>query len=935
MSLHLITGRANSGKSGRAFGLIREAVEHGHEPWLLLPTQQDVSRAQRELSSDTPLGVRVGTFASLIHEGWDRDGDGRSIVTGQQRSLLLGKLGKYHGMTPSTAALAGRCIRQLSEHTGARWREPLKTPDPVCGPLASVIGAYGRELDRLGLIEGTEAAWLLASQGHRPADVVVAHRFSDFTHAQISYLRAVSRTGDVWVTLVWESGHQATHSAQRVIDVFGPSQVEHIAGEPFNTATSLAVVEKNLFGVADPAVRDGAVRLVLGEGEEAHAELLAQEAKCALNEGTAGEFGDIAVVLRRPETHFYHLKRAFSNAGVPAQFHGSVPVKAVPFGAAVLDTMDFALESNRASLERLARSPFRGGPECHGRNLELMWRRRGDFDAPKLLADLRDTLPALHGVIQTVRSAAHGPLTAEMCAILAESYQSLFAMGFSDCEADETASSAYSAIMDLLSDAAALSGADIDLSAVRRTLLQASVRISGPERRDAVQVVSAMSVRGQRFGTVLMGGLNEGEFPAGADESISPAGAVGAMLEANGVPLHDGDAVAAAERLLFYECVTRARNRLVLCARATDSDSEALARSPFWDEVAGLFDAEGEGDQLLDVYRGLADGSSSVRCEAENADESSALAERSVRASRRAARRPSLTLMTPAGSAFDKPDVSPSEIEAWLRCPYRWFLDYAMRPSELDREYGPRDEGDMAHELLARTYGALKDQDCLPLNPAKQEMVEKAMAQVLASLRDKAVQPAPLVERMGKAHAERAARRIVAEDMAAGTRFVPSHFEWAFDAANSAVMISGVALHGRVDRVDVDGSGNAVVVDYKRTVGPTIQAAKLLAHGHVQGLLYLEVIRRSKGLTPVGALYRGLARPGLRGAMASELDYGHKLTKTDRVDLAQVDEMIAAALLSAERAVAGMRAGDIPPLPVAPGACLGCRAASRCEKRLQ
>ena len=67
-------------------------------------------------------------------------------------------------------------------------------------------------------------------------------------------------------------------------------------------------------------------------------------------------------------------------------------------------------------------------------------------------------------------------------------------------------------------------------------------------------------------------------------------------------------------------------------------------------------------------------------------------------------------------------------------------------------------------------------------------------------------------------------------------------------------------LRGSIDRVDVDGFGRAVVLDYKGSVGSRYnhydsKQPKNTLPKKIQALVYAQVLRRAFGLEPVAAVY--------------------------------------------------------------------------------
>jgi ATP-dependent helicase/DNAse subunit B len=106
-----------------------------------------------------------------------------------------------------------------------------------------------------------------------------------------------------------------------------------------------------------------------------------------------------------------------------------------------------------------------------------------------------------------------------------------------------------------------------------------------------VRVLSAISARGAEASHVYFAGLTEHAMPAnaGAQGYYSPRDT--ARLIRNGLPLVSPQRRYEEEILLFYEIITRARERLVLSFAALDEKAQPVLPSPFLEEarrVAGV-----------------------------------------------------------------------------------------------------------------------------------------------------------------------------------------------------------------------------------------------------------------------------------------------------------------------------------------------------------
>ncbi len=130
--------------------------------------------------------------------------------------------------------------------------------------------------------------------------------------------------------------------------------------------------------------------------------------------------------------------------------------------------------------------------------------------------------------------------------------------------------------------------------------------------------------------------------------------------------------------------------------------------------------------------------------------------------------------------------------------------------------------------------------------------------------------------------------------------------------------LGDVQLRGRIDRIDLDADGRAVVHDYKTGKWVT-RADKFSERGTLQIQLYMRVAQASSGWT-VGGLYHPLGAVGERnprGVVAREDEdlKGLGIVGTDRLE----HDDLELALDEAEELAQGLRAGDArgrdPPPP--------------------
>ena len=143
----------------------------------------------------------------------------------------------------------------------------------------------------------------------------------------------------------------------------------------------------------------------------------------------------------------------------------------------------------------------------------------------------------------------------------------------------------------------------------------------------------------------------------------------------------------------------------------------------------------------------------------------------------------------------------------------------------------------------------------------------------------------------------------------------------------------GVAIGGRIDRVDEGAGGEAIVYDYKgRNV---VESANWRKERKFQIALYILAARDVLGLDPIGGLYQPLGgkdqRP--RGLVLAGADPGLDTVKTDRHERASFDAIVDGVLEDVMRTVGELRAGTLEPRPHSCAYAGGCAypAICRCE----
>lgn len=939
MTLRLVVGRTNTGKSGLALDLMRSAHRAGQEPILVLPSQPDVLRAADELATDDALGFRVTTFDAYLEDAWSRCGDGRVIVKSPTRRLLASCAARRASSGSGTGDLALSCVTALAGQLGEGWRSNAPA---VRGPgemLAQTILLYRDALVRLGLVEREEAAHALATMAELPGDPLVVDRFVDFSPWQERVLVGAAATREVMVTLPWEAGYAPTAALDALVGRLSPAP-EVVTGPMFHTQHELSVLADGLFSDVTPIPAGEALRFSFAEGYEAEAHRIAEEVQHALtlSDNSSGE-ASVAVVFRHPERHFRCIREAFDEAGIEAEYDIRLPLAQTTFGSGVLSLLQFMVSGERDLLLALIKSPYCDGNREEIVELERSWRSTGTTGRATLIDGMWRASKSLQRVVRLADRATQGAIDATAARRLSEAVGGLLVIGYGrDSHADAIVkedAAAHATIQRLLTQVATVDDQDIRTQDVIDVLRRSVVTMNTETRPGVVQVTAVDRVRGNRYETVIIGGLNTDEFPATPPESMLPGSAVAAVVEAFGGTGESPKGVEH-EQLLFYMALTRAQRRVVLSTRTADSDGTPAGISHLFETVADFSrldpdDARPPAEErpLSQTPRmgDLATPRERLRAEAAVAmtTDARAGAARWRSKSRIAALREQHSLERLAGATA----YSPSALEAYLECPYLWFFSRAIGARALESEFDALEQGTVAHDVLSQTYDRLIEQGCNRVTPETLERALGIAKSVWEEISQEAGEPTTVIERSERRATLRWVNRILEDDTTFAVGFKPTHMEWAFGTGeDEPVDIGGVPVRGRIDRIDVDDNKRAVVIDYKRTSGQS--ANDILKKRKIQVPLYLEAVRVRLELQPVAGVFRGLRKRCDRGLILSDAALTGHFTGTDLKEQEQFDEIIEASLELARGAVAGIRDGRIKQSPHDPSRCGTCRARRVC-----
>jgi ATP-dependent helicase/DNAse subunit B len=394
-----------------------------------------------------------------------------------------------------------------------------------------------------------------------------------------------------------------------------------------------------------------------------------------------------------------------------------------------------------------------------------------------------------------------------------------------------------------------------------------------------------LHARGLSFRAIALLGLSEGEVPATEREDPFLRESDRMLLRARGLVLEPR--LRGEEVTLFYEAVTRARERLLLCRPYLADDGQAWGPSPYWRHVQRLVDGgpvrrirpaelsleEAASPQEFLTAAAQAGLSTVPVKDGSPIDEGwrAALAGAEV-VRARLARSPAgpydgdLGPLTATMAVRYGPDHiwSSSRLETYAKCALHFYVAHVLHlePRTLPQEGFDRlILGSIYHQVLEEVYR---------LSPPEPLSVLPEVAQEVFAAAPEAYgfRPTPLWEQQQREFLGVLEKNVVAlEEARAG--YEPYAQEPPFGlfgyppltiqqpapsdeqrASNIQHPVSSIQIRGYIDRVDRAPDGSLRVIDYK--AGSSRISARELEEGtRLQLPLYALAVQDALGLGPV------------------------------------------------------------------------------------
>lgn len=872
---------------------------------------------KKRLARVGAVGVGVSTLEHWLDAQWELWGDGSRLVSNQQRHLLLRPvLAKLAQLDPSSSYIESfASFVQDALSLGAR---------PEDERIALAVEDYLGRLAALGLTDAYAVLDTMAAANKGRALIFVG---LDMAKARVVQLADKLATTAQLVVL------------RRALPFQEPAD-SAAAGE-------LSSLHAFLFSGQEGLVPTGKLKAVEVLGIHAEDAAVVSLVKGALDSGVGA--GGIVVAFPKLSQVPACLPESLAAAGIPVECHLSVTVGQTAFGSALLQLEALLGEADDgfANSAAFATSDYSGIDKQTSRGLCTAWRSQAGSTHEARLADLtqglKGRIPSKVWAkkLERVHALLVEPSLAARISLM---FDNACALAFDEERLADDAAVAH-AVLDYLDlcEGLGVEPSLIDIADLKVVLSRAS---EGDEPR--VRIVAAASLPLLESASyVVFGRLDKNSYPM----AVAP-GPFDRYLEEMGFKPSPETALNA--RVLLLDAIERSSAGFACYRLATDAEGSDCCQSALWDELMTAYRSGKDADKpvhelpgaLVEAGCGMKIAEADVFAGADREQ----VAHFDVR--RGAVDSAAAGLLFPDFENYSE-TFSPTAIEDYYRCPYRWFICRRVGANPIDKPFDQIAKGNLAHAVFERFYLDLREEgisrvtvdnlaQCLEIanRSFDWQLAHEIERHRLNLMSARDYQEVEVVRSQVLDLVRRDARFLPG--------FTPTYLELKLEDAEGAPMTyAGVAVRGKVDRIDVDEQGRAVVIDYKLSgLGsgyglPKEEGLPTRIQTDIYGTLVQRCLcEQGAEVTVVGSVYRSYAKNMLRGVYAEGIDWGGaEVVKSDRDALPgggrlesypEYLERIEATVADLMRR---MREGDIAPRPLCDDACEHCLAGGFCAER--
>lgn len=911
--------------------LLEDACARKASVFLVVPSHKWGEERKLQLRSIAPTGVQALTFPQLVEQLWELFGDGRAVVQDLERTVLLRPLVTQVGLF--AASPSPRFLAQLSSFV-------QEAVCPGLEPSSSLTGSESRLMELVSLYEQK-----LAAEG-----------LVDLAQAEAALLDAGVCDG---MSFVFEAPDLHSARVRRFIAGLEQCAYVHVIEQRLSldfeaplSGVELADVSARLFTGRGGVSAQGHVRVGEAQGSHVEAAVIARLAQI-IHEQDGIAYGDIALCVPHSASGHAQLLQELALAGIPFQTRFSVPLARTGLGAAfcAIERLQRAATDEEAfqSAVDLIGSPYSGVPPKDARALQMRWRERSHSTQEDRLFDVRNGFEQGNATMKIVKERFE-PLEQLLDATRDERVALLFAH----------AKQAHAGVDALIDDRQAADSLLSYLETCERfnclpdlnemaNIPVALTRAHG-DQADALSMISARDIGPGKVRAIIMCGLDAASYPMAAQ-----SGPFDALMIKLGI--NRADTLAQDQRIMLLNLLEAAQERFAFERATHNTQGDESCQSALFEELLAVYRSAQEDEEGLPV-QAVPQALQPWLCSMSEADALIACAQDpcTVESVTRGALDSQFALSSLLQDAKGRPQVfSPTALEDYYRCPYRWFTSRRVGYNGMDTAFDAAAQGNLVHAVMERFYKELAKAGHQRVTPSN---LEEAL-QIASAAFDAQVELEKARERRGlylKTQADQLVCEglrtqvlaLVERDATFLPGFVPTYFELEPDGGDGTLLeYAGVPVRGKVDRIDVDANGNAVIIDYKLSglsqgygFAPGEEMPKRIQTDIYATLVQRHFDARGIPLRVLGSVYRSYSANLLRGVYDRIVEWGTAEKVRDKHDALphQVsDETYEGYLQRVESVVAScvdrLKMGDIAPDPIAKDACEYCKGFLFCPRR--
>lgn len=871
------------------------------------------------MAPHSSCGVDVRPLDKWLETQWELWGDGRRCVTGQERHMLCRVvLSELAGLDPS-----GKYVDAFEAFVCDALASGGEVPDER---IAAALAHYDSMLVERGLVDVWGELDTLTGLPHSLSCIFV---LPDKRRSCVNLFMERLTAGNDVVSL------------ERALPC--------VCDEAFD-------IDEGAFAEVRRALFSGKIGLDAGDGFAAvelhgcHEEpkAVARLVKEAAERGIAPS--KMALVFPHPQDAYPRVVYELADAGIPLAYSASFPLAQLAFGTAFLQLEALLADEDDGAANSIAfiSSPYSGLDALDARGFAIIWRSRAGSSHEQRIKDLcegfkgRVSAKLWKEKLENIKALLEEPRASERVRLM-YSYAIAAKRGDQSLIDDAACANALLAYFERCEA--------LGLEPNMKDMLQLPVvvkRAQGAEE-DALTICPPSRLP-------LLSGIECVVF-ARMDKDCYPMatapGPFDATLASMGLPT-DTD-TSAENRFALLDALELSTKRFCCYRRMTAPDGEDCCQSALWDELMTVFKgAEDEGSAIQDLPAALVRSGAGRRwSEADAFVSASAPGSFHAEVHRGLLDKELLDILFPDAEGHNEV-LSPTAIEDYYRCPYRWLICRRIGANAIDRAFDQIAKGNLAHAVLERFYTNLKEAGYERVTPDNLEESLRIANESFDWQRQHEIDRHRLYLQSEQEWQESEEIReqvldLVRRDAEFLPGFAPAFLELKLEDEDGGWLeYAGVPVRGKVDRIDMDKDGNVVVIDYK--LSGLSSGYGMSSDGElptrIQTDIYARLVERClrrQGIEAnvVGSVYRSYAKNSLRGVFKEGIDWGtaEKVqVKKDALPNSAYMKSYEEYLNEVESRVAGlverMKDGHVEPAPLCKDACEYCIAEGFCPERM-